>query len=601
MERIIPALNAFRTSPTGISEAALRKERNTLVASWLEIGQDDLSALNEPERRAQIALLLACGLRVLPPAEDELVLLERARVLVETAADGPTLVKGLLCFCLLQPPHRLPRIAPLALVPADLAGLLIRILYTEPEFFTAFGEADRYVAYSERVTMELLQLVRGNRPLAERQRFAESFTYDARFLQTYFTERSLRNIFQARAQIAEFFLNAVGNPTEHDFPPRPADRRRLRVGVLRPQWLGGTETAATLAHLNKLDPTRFELVLYSFASNAANSFEVRARARADRFVVIDRKHVASALRQIREDDLDIMLIGTNVVAHSHFAFFLTACRLARVQIALTLSPATTGFAAVDYFLNGAANEPADAADHYTEKLLLIPGSINHYDFTGEPWADDAAFDRAALGLPRDAFVYISGANFYKLVPELLDSWAHVLAATPDSRLVLYPFNPNWSNVYPVDLFLRHVRGLFARRGVDPWRITVVMPQPTRAHIQALIGVADLYLDSFPFSGAVSVCDPVAAGCPIVMYQGRSARGRQSSGILAELDLGVAHATTIAGYEAEAVRLHGDREALNALRLKALAARDKARAMRALDLGPALLRVAGWNESTDLPL
>jgi len=476
-------------------------------------------------------------------------------------------------------------------VPPALFDLLVRALFTDAEFFVRRGEAERAAAFLERAVISILEIVESDRPVAFRRALAQPLVFHGRFLMAYFSERNLRALYRARARIIEFYLATAGHAVDMPIPPRPADQARVRVGVLRQGWVVGAETAATLAHVQRLDRERFELIFYSLISGA-DPVEQVARARSERFTVLNGNSVAEAVRRIRDDRLDVLLVANNVTAVNHLLAFVAAFRLAPVQVALTLNPATTGFRHMDVFLNGAFNEPAEAQADYTERLCLVPGSINHYDFTGEPVPGGAV--GLPPGLERRAveFLFASGANFYKLVPELLECWARILLAVPEGRLVLYPFNPNWTNLYPVDLFSRHVRGLFGQQGVDPARVLILRPMPNRAHIHALLRQINLYLDSFPFSGAVSVLDPAVSACPMVIRAGRSARHRQSVGMHEEARLGAVVTDSAEAYEAAAIRLARDSAALADLKVRALEARERVRGMVSLDLGPLLLDLVG---------
>jgi predicted O-linked N-acetylglucosamine transferase (SPINDLY family) len=220
-------------------------------------------------------------------------------------------------------------------------------------------------------------------------------------------------------------------------------------------------------------------------------------------------------------------------------------------------PLTTGFATVDAFLNGELNEPEDAQDEYTEELLLIAGSSNHYSFFGEPPVP-APITRAQLGVPDAALLLVSGTNYFKIGPDLIDAWARIMASTPDAHLVLYPFNPNWTTHYPFkDGFLRFIQARFATQGVAVERLHVIEAQRDRGPIHAILKLADLYLDSFPYSGAVSLTDPVAMGCPVVVREGHRARCRQSAAMLQELGLDVLVTRSTEDYVTLATRLLQD--------------------------------------------
>lgn len=587
-DRITAALDARRDDAGPMVEATLRAARADLAEACLAMDAAAVDWLAAGPRIDRLAELLRCGLRVLPPDDRETALIVRARAAV-TAADQPwRWAAAAAAFCLLRPPQGLPRLPDWMAADGAIQDLSFRIAFAEPEFFVGLGDGEAYGAYLERLMLGVLRVVEDvAAPLARRRDLAQRVAFAGRFLLAYFSERNLKPLYQARARTIEFLLETTGLPLAASFARREAEAARIRVGVLRQAWTASAETAATLAHINGLDRGRFEVTAYAL-SGRDDPVEQAVRGRVDRFVVVNSQNVAEAARQLRGEDLDILLLGTNVTGGPHFLALLAALRLARVQIALTLCPASTGFRVMDYFLNGEMNEPADAQAEYTEKLLLLPGSINRYDFSGEPSPDGVALTRAELGLADDAFVFASGANFYKLTPELLDCWAGVLRATPRGALLLYPFNPNWTNDYPVEVFSRHLRGFFDQRGVGPERVRIVGPQPTRAHIHAMLRCADLYLDSFPFSGAVSMLDPASAACPAVMRAGRPARNRQSAGMHQDVGLGGVVTGSAAEYAAAAIRLANDEAGLNALRVEAVAARERVRAATALDITPALL-------------
>ena len=51
---------------------------------------------------------------------------------------------------------------------------------------------------------------------------------------------------------------------------------------------------------------------------------------------------------------------------------------------------------------------------------------------------------------------------------------------------------------------------------------------------ALLGLCDVFLDSFHWSGGVTTFDALALGVPVVTLPGTRMRGRQSYGMLKEL-------------------------------------------------------------------
>ncbi len=61
-------------------------------------------------------------------------------------------------------------------------------------------------------------------------------------------------------------------------------------------------------------------------------------------------------------------------------------------------------------------------------------------------------------------------------------------------------------------------------------------QPSRAHVKALEEISDVYLDTFPFSGSISVIDPLQLGIPVVVWEGKTPRSRMASALLREIGI-----------------------------------------------------------------
>jgi predicted O-linked N-acetylglucosamine transferase (SPINDLY family) len=89
-----------------------------------------------------------------------------------------------------------------------------------------------------------------------------------------------------------------------------------------------------------------------------------------------------------------------------------------------------------------------------------------------------------------------------------------------------------------------------------------------------MSLGDVYLDSYPFSGSVSLVDPLEAGVPPVAWRAASTRGLMAASMLSDLDLRELVAESEEDYVACAVRLATDpqqRERLSAKIRSAMAA------------------------------
>jgi predicted O-linked N-acetylglucosamine transferase (SPINDLY family) len=263
---------------------------------------------------------------------------------------------------------------------------------------------------------------------------------------------------------------------------------------------------------------------------------------------------AKRRRMILADNLDVLFYGTNLTTASHDLVLLAQHRLARVQVTGVANVVTTGLGNVDYFLSGTTSDPApDSADHYTEKLFRMEGSAHcfsyGFDVTGKP----KPVTRAELGLRDDQIVFVSGANLYKLGPELIAAWAKILAEVPNPTLMLFPFGPHWYPSYPSAAFERQARSVMGER------VLIMQPQPApdRHQLREYFRVADVYLDSFPFCGSTSLIEPLEVGLPIVTRGGSTFRSAMGGAILREIGMEELIAGSEERYGALAIELARD--------------------------------------------
>ena len=453
-------------------------------------------------------------------------------------------------------------------LPHELTEDHLSALLEMPPLFHRVGEARQHYLFLKSLVEALYPLALGGLrdPLA--RWLAQRFVERANFCQAYFTDENLRDLYAQRAAIIEAFLRAIG--WELDQAPRRRSRlpARLKLGVLATTFGRQPESHLLTACLDDLDRERFDIHLYGLLDED-DPVARRLKALADSHTLLDPDQPPAA-RRIRADDLDVLLIGSNTTAQVNPVTLLAAHRLARIQVALMASPVTTGLRNVDVMLSARFNEPETGAqEHYTERLHLLPGTLNCYGYEADAEPPTVEITRGALAVPEDGVVYFSGSNFYKIIPELSAAWARILAAVPGSYLVLLPFNPYWNSSYPRPTLAQRIEEQMEAAGVEANRLRIVAPVPTRADVQSLVRLADVYLDSYPFSGACSVIDPLVVGCPVVVWRGGTARSLHASSMLRAMDLDELVASSEEDYIARAVALGRDPAARARLRRRIL--------------------------------
>ncbi|RMF80446.1 MAG: hypothetical protein D6739_10265, partial [Nitrospirae bacterium] len=439
-------------------------------------------------------------------------------------------------------------------------------LFREP------GEAEAYRRYLEgwvaQLHGKLVERPAGSWPEPEAawRTIAEHAVWRLNLISMYATASPLKRLLVQRAALLEKGLRDLfGQELDHTFPPAPA-RRRLRLGVLAQHFGPQTETYGLLGFYGHLDRDRFEVVLIANRESSGGVAE-RCAAAADRVVHLSGD-IPAKVRQIRDLDLDLLLLGTNVSICTHDITLLALYRLARWQVATNVGVATTGMRTWDRFLEVVDHDPAFGDRNCSEELLCLGLPCSMADVGDLETLPVARYTRAQLALPEEAVVYASAASPYKLPPEVVETWAEVLAAVPGSYLLLCPFNPNWSDRYPEGPFVSMVERTLERHGVGPERLRIAAVSGSE-RVRGLFALADVMLDSYVCASGVTLLDVLATGIVPVMFHGPTLRTQTASVTLGRGHFPELFAEGVAEYREIAVRLGLDPGWRRALRARLL--------------------------------
>jgi predicted O-linked N-acetylglucosamine transferase (SPINDLY family) len=111
-------------------------------------------------------------------------------------------------------------------------------------------------------------------------------------------------------------------------------------------------------------------------------------------------------------------------------------------------------------------------------------------------------------------------------------------------------------------------------GVDPARLVFAQPLPLEEHL-ARHALADLFLDTFPYTGHATACDALWAGLPVITRKGEGYAARVSASLLEAVGLSDLATDTAEDYEALAIALARDPARLAEIRDRLAQNRDTA--------------------------
>ena len=539
--------------------------RLTLTLTLLSLSDEALAGFASDPRYAHYRDILQSSLPAEPLDAGEAALCELLiRAFAGGIGDGLAL-RAYLAALMYREAYRLPAVFNVPMIPSAMLEKYLEHMLQQVSVFPQAGDPERFLGYLSALVDHLHDLARHRRH-PNWLPACVTFSLRANFISLYFNYENLHDIYRKRAEIMEAAMTAQGWRLDHQPAPVQA-KRRIRIGVLSFHFSAHTETYTTLPVFEHLDREAFSVTLFAM-KKSGHPMESACEGLADALVALP-EDIPRAAELIRSYDLDVLVFGTNISAVSHHLTFLALHRLARVQCTNFCSPVTTGMRHMDYYISGDLTETAGGGQsQYRERLELLKGSGFCFDYYLCPVPPVPPIDRAELQLSETAVVLASGANLFKITPNLREWWARILAAVPDAVLLLYPFGPAWSNSYPEKRFRAAMNEAMARHGVDPGRCRILdRSLPNRSAVKALLSHVDIYLESTPYSGANSNVDPLELAIPIVAHTGSTMRTQQGAAML--LDLGLDELVTGSEdeYVALAVRLARDGEYRRSLRAR----------------------------------
>ncbi|WP_324726138.1 tetratricopeptide repeat protein [Actomonas aquatica] len=532
------ALEAAIAAPTDSAAlSAFRAARLELAQAVAELAPTELQSPLATAARSAVTALCASGLLDLAPEPAETALLAELH---------PRQWNQLLAGMLLTAAWRWDAAPSFDDVPNDLWGLFARWSLLPVQSFTQLGDAQRYADAQLPRLESLAKWVERNWGSAAVRAATQAYLATSNSIPLYFSAGDLRRHAEARGRILQRAFNTDPAGT---IRPEAFERygRPLRIGFVNRHFGSQTETYTTLPTFEHLDPERYELVLFSLHENGS-TLENHCRSRATEFHVLPADDVPAQVETIRLAAVDVLVFGTNVTAVVNEVTRLATHRMAPLQVVNNSSCITSGLPEVDVYVSGDLTEITDAARQFSERLALLPGPAHAFNYEADAEEPTTSPTRADYGIADDALLFVSAANYYKLVPEIQHTWAKLLTAHPTAHLLVHPFNPNWSSSYPMERFRAEFDAVLAAHGVTADRLTISDTFfPSRTDVKQLLALGDIYLDTFPFSGVNSLVDPLELGLPVVAWDGETFRSRMAGALLRQLELPEFIATDEASY------------------------------------------------------
>ena len=357
------------------------------------------------------------------------------------------------------------------------------------------------------------------------------------------------------AKAHRYCKTLVGRPDLSEFPRKTSRKlsgtgERLRIGYVSSDLREHAVGFALCEVLELHDKASVEVfAYYSGETRPLDTTQNRIRAAVDSWRDITALSDVDAAKQISADGIDVLIDVNGYTKHARTKIF--AYRPAPIAVNFCGYPGSMGSPFHPYMIADGHIVPPESEIYFTEKVLRI--ACNQPLDRKRPIAERPT--RAEAGLPEDAFVFACFNGMQKITAKCFDRWMEILTATPGSVLWLLAGDAEVN---------QRLRDLAAKRGVAPERLIFAGKAPNPAHL-ARIGLADLFLDTFPYGAHSTAADAITMGLPILTMSGKSFASRFCGSIIAAAGVPELDCASLEDYVARAIAFEKDRDSLTAIR------------------------------------
>ena len=334
--------------------------------------------------------------------------------------------------------------------------------------------------------------------------------------------------------------------------------QRLRVGYLSSDLRDHAVGFALCEVLELHDKDSIEVFAYYCGNvRGTDSTQARIKAAVDCWRDIHGMDDATAASQIIADEIDILIDVNGYTKDARTKIF--AYRPAPVIVSFCGYPGSMGSPFHQYLISDGYMIPPENEIYYSEKVLRI--------------ACDQPLDRkrsiaprptrAEVGLPEDAFVYASFNGMQKITENCFARWMTILSETPGSLLWLLAGDDDVN---------QRLRDLAEKSGVASDRLIFAPKAQNPQHI-ARIGLADLFLDTFPYGAHSTASDAITSGLPVLTMSGKTFAARFCGSIVTAAGVPEMICSSPEDYVARAIGFERDRKSLLEVRESIARQRD----------------------------
>jgi protein O-GlcNAc transferase len=334
---------------------------------------------------------------------------------------------------------------------------------------------------------------------------------------------------------------------------------RIRTGYLSADFRTHAIAELAVGVFEHHDKSRFEITALSCGPDDGSDLRNRIKSAAENFIDVRTMTDDEIAELIRRREIAVIVDLTGLTLYNRFS--VLSRRVAPIQVNFLGYPCTTGDDCMDYIIADSTIIPADHFRFYSEQVVWLPDTYQPND--DKRLISERLPTRAECNLPEVAFVFCCFNSTYKITPQVFAVWMRLLSAIEGSVLWLIETNP---------IARQNLRKEAKARGISPERLIFAPKMPLADHLSRHRH-ADLFLDTLPYNAHTTASDALWTGVPVLACLGETFAGRVAASLLKAVGVPELITTSLADYEALALKLAREPSFLASIKAKLARNRD----------------------------
>lgn len=336
--------------------------------------------------------------------------------------------------------------------------------------------------------------------------------------------------------------------------------KKLKIAYVSSNYRNHAQGSQLSTFFKEHDREKFEVFaisIYPAVNELATERREILKAQVEHWIDADDMEAENIAKIIKDNNIDIVIDLCGHADHTQLDIF--AYRPAPVQISFLGYPGTTGAKFIDYYVGDPISTPQTMAEHFSEKLFIMPNTYQVTEHKGEHPV--ASFSNFSVIKDTSIVIFCNFNQPVKIEYKIFTTWMNILKNVKNSVLWLLEHTAT-----------DKMREEATKQGVDPNRLIFQKPVNKKDHLIRMQS-ADLLLDTTVYNAHTSAGDALWAGLPIITILGDTMPSRVCSSMVTSANFPEMIVNSVEDYENRAIYLGNNIKELRGMRKKIELARN----------------------------